>query len=121
MSALDFSPSLFQNWGVSFDYLNSEGNVHSAHGGRIRKHSSCSVEIEDMDSDYTTYYSHINIAEDIYDDVMVRRGQLIGNISLYPDQANCNCDWGDHQIALSFSFRLIKFCFGLWKKSHQIH
>ena len=95
MSALDFSPSLFQNWGVSFDYLNSEGNVHSAHGGRIRKHSSCSVEIEDMDSDYTTYYSHINIAEDIYDDVMVRRGQLIGNISLYPDQANCNCDWGN--------------------------
>ena len=24
---------------------------------------------------------------------MVRRGQLIGSISLYPDQSNCNCDW----------------------------
>ena len=95
MSALDFSPSLFQNWGVSFDYLNSQGNVHSAHGGRIKKHSSCSVEIEDIDSEFTTYYSHINVAEDIYDGVMVRRGQLIGNISLYPDQANCQCDWGN--------------------------
>ena len=48
-----------------------------------------------MDSEFTTYYSHINVAEDIYDGVMVRRGQLIGNISLYPDQANCQCDWGN--------------------------
>ena len=94
-SALDFSPSLFQNWGVSFDYLNSQGHVHAAHGGRITQHSNCSVEIEDMDSDFKTYYSHINLADGISQGTMVRRGQLIGNISLYPDQSNCNCDWAN--------------------------
>ena len=95
MSSLDFSPSLYQHWGVSFDYLNSEGHVHAAHSGRIKRHSDCSVEIEDLDSGYTTYYSHIVLQEDIKNDGIVSRGQLIGAISLNPDHSNCNCDWSD--------------------------
>ena len=93
MNSLDFSPSLFQNWGVSFNYLNSEGHVHAAHSGKMNKYSNCSVEIDDMDSDYQTYYSHIIVQENITDGCMVTRGQLIGTIDLHPDHANCNCDW----------------------------
>ena len=95
MSALDFSPSLFQKWGVSFDYLNSDGHVHAAHSGTIKYHSDCSIEIEDLDSEYTTYYSHILLQKDITDGVTVSRGQLIGKISLNPDHANCLCDWSN--------------------------
>ena len=101
MSALDFSPSLFQNWGVSFDYLNSEGHVHTAHAGRIRKHSECSVEVLDEHSPYSTYYSHIILSETIADNKTVQRGQLIGTIALYPDHANCNCDWANARYECS--------------------
>ena len=93
MNSLDFSPSLFQNWGVSFNYLDSEGHIHAAHSGKITKYSNCSVEIDDMDSEYQTYYSHILISENIIDGGNVLRGQLIGSIDLHPDHANCNCDW----------------------------
>ena len=95
MSALDVSPSLFQNWGVSFNYLDSEGHIHAAHSGKITKYSNCSVEIDDMDSDYQTYYSHILISDSIIDGGNVFRGQLIGSMDLHPDHANCNCDWGN--------------------------
>ena len=101
MSALDVSPSLFQNWGVSFDYLNSQGHIHTAHPGRVKKHSECSVEIMDMASEYSTYYSHLILAENITDNNMVVRGQLIGTISLYPDHANCNCDWANARYECS--------------------
>ena len=94
-SSVDFSPTLFQNWGVSFDYLNSEGHVHTAHSGRVTKLSGCSMEVQDLHSEYSTYYSHINVADDIAEHDTVTRGQLIGNISLYPDQSNCNCDWAN--------------------------
>ena len=95
MSAIDFSPTLFGHWGVKFDYLNSEGSVHTAHAGRIKWHSDCSIEVEDLTSSYSTYYSHIILAENIADKVLVLRGQLIGWIDLYSDGANCNCDWGN--------------------------
>ena len=101
MSALDFSPSLFQNWGVSFDYLNSEGHVHTAHAGRIRKISECSVEVEDEHSQYSTYYSHIILSESIAHNDMIQRGQLIGSIALYPDHSNCNCDWANSRYECS--------------------
>ena len=97
MSAIDFAPSLFGNWGVKFDYLNSEGSVHTSHSGRIKWHSTCSVEVEDLASSYSTYYSHIVLAENITENVMVLRGQLIGWINLHPDGANCNCDWANNE------------------------
>ena len=101
MSAIDLSPSLFQRWGVTFDYLNSEGNVHTAHPGRVKRHSSCSLEVKHVGSSFSTYYSHIKILKDIVNGVMVTRGQQIGSIDLYPDDANCLCQWSQSHYECS--------------------
>ena len=92
MSAIDMAPSLYQKWGVPFDYLNSTGQVYSAHSGTINKHSDCALEIIHDQTGFSTYYSHLNIT-DIVDGKWVEQGEHIGLISLDPDESNCGCDW----------------------------
>ena len=95
MSALDMSPTMFGRWGNGFDYLNSSGNVHASHRGRVSRHSDCSIEIFDLDSLFSTYYSHVTLPENMTDGIIVERGQKIATISIYPDTANCRCNWSD--------------------------
>ena len=92
LSAIDMSPSLYQQWGIPFDYLNSTGQIFSAHSGYIKKHSNCSLEITHNNTGFSSYYSHINLA-DITDGTWVEQGEGIGFISLDPDESNCGCDW----------------------------
>ena len=92
MSSIDLAPSLFQKWGVAFDYLSSNGEVYSAHSGYFKKHSECSAEIKHDMTKFSTYYSHIDL-NDIGDGVFIEQGENIGRISLDPDRSNCRCDW----------------------------
>ena len=50
---------------------------------------------QNFGSQFSTYYSHIKLAQNITDNAIVQRGQLIGTIALYPDHANCRCDWAN--------------------------
>ena len=92
MSAIDMAPYLFQRWGVPFDFVHSNGDVHSAHSGYFKRHSDCSVEIRHDKSGHSTYYSHI-VPDDIQDNVFIESGEHIGIISLDPATSNCKCDW----------------------------
>ena len=92
MSSLDMAPSLFNKWGVSFDYLFSNGEVYSAHSGYFKKHSDCSLEIQHDKTKFSTYFSHLEL-NDIGDGVFIEEGENIGRISLDPDSSNCKCDW----------------------------
>ena len=92
MSSIDMGPSLFQKWGVPFDYLFSKGEVYAMHGGYFKKHSECSIEVRDYKTKYSTYYSHLDINE-IEDDTFINQGEIIGRIQLDPGKSNCRCDW----------------------------
>ena len=92
MSAIDMAPYLFQRWGVPFDFVNSNGDVHAAHEGYFKKHSDCSLELRHDKSEYSTYYSHL-VPNDIEENVFIESGESIGTISLDPDTSNCKCDW----------------------------
>ena len=92
MSSIDMAPYLFQRWGVPFDFVNSNGDVYSAHEGYFKKHSDCSVELIHDKSGFSTYYSHL-VPNDIQDNVFIETGENIGRISLDPDTSNCKCDW----------------------------
>ena len=93
MSSIDFSPSLYQRWGVPFDYLFSRGEVFSANSGHYKKHSECSLEIQHENSGFSTYYSHLELSN-ISDGTFIEQGHYLGNISLDPDNSNCKCNWG---------------------------
>ena len=92
MSSIDMAPSLFQEWGVPFDYLFSYGEVYSAHSGYFKKHSDCSFELIHDKTRYSTYYSHVEI-KDIDDREFIEQGEYIGKIQLDPYKSNCKCDW----------------------------
>ena len=92
MSSIDMAPSLFQEWGVPFDYLFSHGDVYSAHSGYFKKHSDCSFELIHDKTRYSTYYSHVEI-KDIDDREFIEQGEYIGKIQLDPYKSNCKCDW----------------------------
>ena len=92
MSAIDMAPSLFQKWGVPFDYLFSNGDVYASHSGFVKKHSECSIEVVHDVTKFSTYYSHLEI-NDIGDGVFIEQGENIGRISLDPSSSNCRCDW----------------------------
>ena len=92
MSAIDMSPSLYHNWLVPFDYLFSDGDIYAAHSGFVKKHSECALEVFDNATEYSTYYSHLNLSG-IDDNVWVDQGENIGRISLDPVESNCKCDW----------------------------
>ena len=85
--------SHFQKWGVPFDYLLSSGEVYSSHNGTFKKHSNCSVEVMHDRTAFSTYYSHLDITDDIEDGQFIEQGQNIGRIHIDPDQSNCRCDW----------------------------
>ena len=91
-SSIDMAPSLFQKWGVPFDYLNSNGDVYSSHSGHFHKRSECAVEVIHDPSSYSTFYSHLDI-NDIKDGQFIEQGTNIGRIQLEPDKSNCRCDW----------------------------
>ena len=97
-SSIDMAPSLFQRWGVPFDYLFSEGDVLSAHSGHTKKHSECSMEVIHATCDicnnsgYSTYYSHL-ILNDFEDGTFINQGEHIGQIELDPEKSLCKCDW----------------------------
>ena len=67
--------------------------MYSAHRGTIKKHSICSIEVIHDRTGYSTYYSHIEVNDDIKNGVWVEQGENIGRISLDPDESNCGCDW----------------------------
>ena len=92
MASIDMAPSLFQKWGVEFDYLFSNGEVYAAHSGYFKKHSECSFEVRHEKTLYSTYYSHAE-ANEIEDGTFIEQGEDIGRIQLDPDQSNCKCDW----------------------------
>lgn len=92
MSAIDMSPSLYHNWLIPFDYLFSDGDIYAAHSGFVKKHSECALEIFDNATEFSTYYSHLNLTG-IDDEVWVDQGENIGRISLDPEESNCKCDW----------------------------
>ena len=77
---------------MPFDFVNSVGEVFSAHQGYFKKHSDCSVEIRHDQSNYSTYYSHLQ-PNDIQDDIFIESGESIGRISIDPESSNCKCDW----------------------------
>ena len=97
-SSIDMAPSLFQRWGVPFDYLFSEGDVLSAHSGHTKKHSECSIEVKHATCDtcnpsgYSTYYSHL-VLNDLKDGTFIEPGVHIGKIELDPEKSLCKCDW----------------------------
>ena len=97
-SSIDMAPSLFQRWGVPFDYLFSEGDVLSAHSGHTKKHSECSIEVIHATCDtcntsgYSTYYSHL-VLNDLEDGTFIEPGVHIGKIELDPEKSLCKCDW----------------------------
>ena len=93
MSSLDLAPSLFMKWGVPFDFLRSRGEVTAAHGGWVKIHSSCSLEIM-HESGESSYYSHMNVDNKLKNGTTVVQGEQIGTISTDPTHANCNCDYG---------------------------
>ena len=92
MSAIDMAPSLFQKWGVPFDYLSSNGEVYSAHSGHVKIHSECAMEVIHDQSTFSTYYSHLDL-NDIDNGVFIEQGENIGRISLDDKSSNCRCDW----------------------------
>ena len=100
MNAIDMAPSLYQKWGVPFDYLSSNGDVYSAHSGMIRKRSNCSLEVFHQQTLYSTYYSHIQV-NNFTDERWVEQGEHIGRISLDPDEGNCECDWPSRSFLCS--------------------
>ena len=100
MASIDMAPSLFQKWGVPFDYLMSNGDVYSAHSGYFYQHSDCSVEITHDNSSYSTYYSHLEI-NDIENGAFLEQGYNLGRISLDPDTSNCKCNWAKKSFACS--------------------
>ena len=57
--------------------------------GMVHVHSSCSLEI--LNGTHSTYYSHIRI--DVENGTSVQQGDPIAEIELYPNEANCMCDW----------------------------
>ena len=101
MSAIDMSPSLYHNWLVPFDYLFSDGDIYAAHSGFVKKHGSdgseCALEIFDNATEYSTYYSHLNLSG-IDDGIWVDQGEHIGWISLDPEESNCKCDWSSRSF-----------------------
>ena len=99
MSAIDMGPSLFGQWGVSFDYLMSDGDVYAAHSGYVKRHSSCSLEV--IQVPYSTYYSHVVVDDALLDDEFVETGQHLAKISLMPDASNCECDWVNRSFVCS--------------------
>ena len=100
MSSIDMAPSLFQKWGVSFDYLFSNGDVYSSHSGYVKKHSECSIEVKHDRTKYSTYFSHLDL-NDIGEGVFIEQGENIGRISLDPDRSNCRCDWPNKSFLCS--------------------
>ena len=76
---------------MPFGNSDSNGEVHSAHSGRIYKHSECSVEVQHNYTWYSTYYSHLEL-NDILDGTFIEQGESIGRISLDPHMSNCGCD-----------------------------
>ena len=78
---------------MPFDYLLSSGEVYSSHNGTFKKHSNCSVEVTHDRTAFSTYYSHLDITDDIEDGQFIEQGQNIGRIHIDPDQSNCRCDW----------------------------
>ena len=91
-SSIDMAPSLFNKWGVPFDYLNSNGEIYSSHSGYFHKHSDCTLEILHNQTKFSTFYSHLYI-NDIVDGTFIEQGENIGRIQLDPDMSNCRCDW----------------------------
>ena len=98
MSSIDMAPSLFQKWGVPFDYLESNGEIYSAHSGYFYKHSKCSLLVQHDKSSFATYYSHLDV-NDIEDGAYIEQGYSLGRISLDPDTSNCKCDWPSKSFA----------------------
>ena len=100
LSSIDFSPSLFQRWYIPFDYLFSQGEVLSSHGGRFYKHSDCSLEIIHESTRFSTYYSHLEL-NDIANGTYIEQGHQLGKISLDPDNSNCKCNYAKKEFACS--------------------
>ena len=98
LSSIDFSPSLYQRWYIPFDYLFSSGEVYASHGGKLYKHSDCSVEIVDDATSFSTYYSHLQL-NDIIDGTSIKQGHYLGNISLDPSNSNCKCNYAKKEFA----------------------
>ena len=94
MSSIDLAPSLYQKWYVPFDYLGSNGEVYSSHGGKVYKHSECSIEVVHEKTRYSTYYSHLEL-NDFGNGTFIEQGHHLGNISLVPDNSNCRCDYAN--------------------------
>ena len=98
LSSIDFSPSLYQRWYIPFDYLFSSGEIYASHGGKLYKHSDCSVEIVDDATSFSTYYSHLQL-NDIIDGTSIKQGHHLGNVSLDPSNSNCKCNYAKKEFA----------------------
>lgn len=96
-AALDMAPDLFHAWRQPFDYLNSDGAVHSSFGGTVYLHSSCGLEV--MNNTYSIYYSHISTH--VEHNSTVSQGDFLGYIDLAPATAMCQCDWTVGKYACS--------------------
>ena len=99
MSGIDMAPTLFGKWGVSFDYLLSDGDVYAANKGYVKRHSKCSVEV--VQGSYSTYYSHVVVDDILLDGDKVEQGDHLAKISLLPDDSNCDCDWVSRSFVCS--------------------
>ena len=90
-SAIDMGPTLYNDWNHNYEFLGVDGSVFSSHSGILKMHSTCNVEI--VSGRYSTYYSHIRIANDLVDGMAIKQAQLLGTIEIRPDNALCLCDW----------------------------
>ena len=87
-SSLYMSPSLHHDWNTGFS--DNNGSVVASHDGLLYLISSCSVEINA--GRISTYYQHIKIAQNLQNNMKVNQGDIIGQIELRHDEANCLCD-----------------------------
>ena len=87
-TSIDFAPSLFMNFGQTFEYFNSDGTVVASHAGEVVVDNDCSMSI--YGDNVQTYYSHIKVKSNNGD--RVEQGEEIGQIALSRERANCNCE-----------------------------
>ena len=83
---------------MSFDYLFSNGDFYSAHGGVVMNRSICSLEVFHS-TGYSTYYSHVK--HNFTNGILVEQGEYLGRISLLPELSNCGCEWSSHSFECS--------------------